>query len=108
MQIKNIYFVHPCIVECVNDDNLRERKLVFFDFKRNAIVNPSVDGKKLEFLTSYDDLMLVSQQINKIIADQKQDNNDNQDIIFEKQTNLNNIIKNIDESASNEFREIKS
>jgi len=108
MQIKNIYFVHPCILECVNDDNLCERKLVFFDFKRNAVVNPFIDGKKLEFLTSYDDLLLASQHINNMISNQQQDNNDYQDVIFEKQTNLNSIIKKIDESASNEFREIKS
>lgn len=107
MDIKNIYFVQPCIVEFLNEENLNERKLVFFDFQKKAIINPFVDGKKLDFLTKYEDLFLVSQKINKIISKQEENQNEDFNIILEKQTNLNNIVNNLSESKLDEFREIK-
>jgi len=109
MQIKNLYFVQPCIVECVSDENLHERKLVFFDFNKRSIVNPFVDGKKLDIITSYDELLEVSIRINKVIYEQEKNKEEsgNQELIFEKQTNLNNIIKTLNESSLNEFREVK-
>lgn len=107
MDIKNIYFVQPCIVEFLNEENLNERKLVFFDFQKKAIINPFVDGKKLDFLTKYEDLLLTSQKINKIISKQEENQNEDFNIILEKQTNLNNIVNNLSESKLDEFRETK-
>lgn len=107
MDIKNIYFVQPCIVEFLNEENLNERKLVFFDFQKKAIINPFVDGKKLDFLTKYEDLLLISQKINKIISKQEENQNEDFNIILEKQTNLNNIVNNLSESKLDEFRETK-
>lgn len=107
MIIKNLYFVQPCIVECVVEENITERKLVFFDFKKKAIVNPFVNGKTLEFMTSYEDLLNVSQRINDIISQEDNKEIEDSNIIFEKQTNLNNIVDNLHESNLNEFREIK-
>jgi hypothetical protein len=91
----------------VVEENITERKLVFFDFKKKAIVNPFVNGKTLEFMTSYEDLLNVSQRINDIISQEDNKEIEDSNIIFEKQTNLNNIVDNLHESNLNEFREIK-
>jgi len=107
MIIKNLYFVQPCIVEYMVEENIFERKLVFFDFKRKAVVNPFVNGKNLEFINDYEDLLNVSQKINNIISDEDNKETEDLSIIFEKQTNLNNIVDNLHESNLNEFREIK-
>jgi len=89
------------------EENIFERKLVFFDFKRKAVVNPFVNGKNLEFINDYEDLLNVSQKINNIISDEDNKETEDLSIIFEKQTNLNNIVDNLHESNLNEFREIK-
>jgi hypothetical protein len=89
------------------EENIFERKLVFFDFKRKAVVNPFVNGKNLEFINDYEDLLNVSRKINSIISDEDNKETEDLSIIFEKQTNLNNIVDNLHESNLNEFREIK-
>lgn len=107
MIIKNLYFVQPCIVEYMVEENIIERKLVFFDFKRKAVVNPFVNGKNLEFINDYEDLLNVSRKITNIISEEDNKETEDLSIIFEKQTNLNNIVDNLHESNLNEFREIK-
>jgi len=107
MDIKNIFFVQPCIVEFVNEENLSERKLIFFDFQKKAVINPFVDGKKLDYITKYEDLLLVSQKINKILSNQKKDQDEELDIILEKQTILNSEAENFSESKIDELRETK-
>lgn len=103
MNIEKLYFVQPVVVEYRNEDNLIKRKLVYFDMANKAIVNPFVDNNNFELINELVDLIEVSKKINEIISkvpEIKEDNN----FIFEKQTILDSIVKNIQESPIDELR----
>jgi len=103
MNIERLYFVQPVVVEYRNEDNLIKRKLVYFDMANKAIVNPFVDNNNFELINELVDLIEVSKKINEIISkvpEIKEDNN----FIFEKQTILDSIVKNIQESPIDELR----
>jgi hypothetical protein len=103
MNIERLYFVQPVVVEYRNEDNLTKRKLVYFDMANKAIVNPFIDNNNFELINELVDLIEVSKKINEIISkvpEIKEDNN----FIFEKQTILDSIVKNIQESPIDELR----
>jgi hypothetical protein len=103
MNIERLYFVQPVVVEYRNEDNLIKRKLVYFDMANKAVVNPFVDNNNFELINELVDLIEVSKKINEIISkvpEIKEDNN----FIFEKQTILDSIVKNIQESPIDELR----
>ena len=103
MNIERLYFVQPVVVEYRNEDNLIKRKLVYFDMANKAVVNPFIDNNNFELINELVDLIEVSKKINEIISkvpEIKEDNN----FIFEKQTILDSIVKNIQESPIDELR----
>lgn len=103
MNIERLYFVQPVVVEYRNEDNLTKRKLVYFDMANKAVVNPFIDNNNFELINELVDLIEVSKKINEIISkvpEIKEDNN----FIFEKQTILDSIVKNIQESPIDELR----
>ena len=103
MNIEKLYFVQPVVVEYRNEDNLTKRKLVYFDMANKAVVNPFIDNNNFELINELVDLIEVSKKINEIISkvpEIKEDNN----FIFEKQTILDSIVKNIQESPIDELR----
>lgn len=103
MNIEKLYFVQPVVVEYRNEDNLIKRKLVYFDMANKAIVNPFVDNNNFELINELVDLIEVSKKINEIISkvpEIKEDNN----FIFEKQTILDDIVKTIQETPTDELR----
>ena len=102
MHIEKLYFVQPVIVEYRDENNLLSRKLVYFDMVSKAVVNPFVDGNQLNLVNSTIDLLEASKKINELIKYiPKLDDND--DFIFQNQTNINNIIKNIEETSIDEL-----
>jgi len=103
MNIEKLYFVQPVVVEYRNEDNLINRKLVYFDMANKAVVNPFVDNNNFELINELVDLIEVSKKINEIISKVPEIKEDN-DFIFEKQTILNSIVKNIQESPIDELR----
>ena len=103
MNIERLYFVQPVVVEYRNEDNLINRKLVYFDMANKAIVNPFVDNNNFELINELVDLIEVSKKINEIISKVPEIKEDN-DFIFEKQTILDSIVKNIQESPIDELR----
>ena len=103
MNIERLYFVQPVVVEYRNEDNLTKRKLVYFDMANKAVVNPFIDNNNFELINELVDLMEISKKINEVISkvpEIKEDNN----FIFEKQTILDGIVKNIQESPIDELR----
>ena len=91
MNIERLYFVQPVVVEYRNEDNLINRKLVYFDMANKAVINPFVDNNNFELINELVDLIEVSKKINEIISkvpEIKEDNN----FIFEKQTILDSIV----------------
>jgi hypothetical protein len=103
MNIERLYFVQPVVVEYRNEDNLINRKLVYFDMANKAVINPFVDNNNFELINELVDLIEVSKKINEIISKVPEIKEDN-DFIFEKQTILNSIVKNIQESPIDELR----
>ncbi len=103
MNIERLYFVQPVVVEYRNKDNLINRKLVYFDMANKAVINPFVDNNNFELINELVDLIEVSKKINEIISKVPEIKEDN-DFIFEKQTILNSIVKNIQESPIDELR----
>lgn len=103
MNIEKLYFVQPVVVEYRNEDNLINRKLVYFDMANKAVINPFVDNNNFELINELVDLIEVSKKINEIISKVPEIKEDN-DFIFEKQTILNSIVKNIQESPIDELR----
>jgi hypothetical protein len=103
MNIEKLYFVQPVVVEYRNEDNLINRKLVYFDMANKAVVNPFVDNNNFELINELVDLIEVSKKINEIISKVPEIKEDN-DFIFEKQTILDSIVKNIQESPIDELR----
>ena len=106
MEIKNIYFVQPCIVEFVDKDNLSERRLVYFDLNRQAIINPYIDGKKIELLTDSENLIVVAKKIKEIIKQNQQFIEEDEDILA-NETILNNVSSQFKEKVLNEFGKIE-
>ena len=102
MNIEKLYFVQPVIAEYRDENNLIKRKLVYFDMASKAVINPFIDGNELDLIKSSVDLLQASKKINETIK-QNPKLDDNDDFIFKNQTNLNNIIKNIEESPVDEF-----
>jgi len=103
MNIERLYFVQPVVVEYRNEDNLIKRKLVYFDMASKAVINPFIDNNNFELINELVDLMEISKKINEVISkvpEIKEDNN----FIFEKQTILDGIVKNIQESPIDELR----
>lgn len=103
MNIERLYFVQPVVVEYRNEDNLINRKLVYFDMANKAVINPFVDNNNFELINELVDLMEVSKKINEVISKVPEIKEDN-DFIFEKQTILDSIVKNIQESPIDELR----
>jgi hypothetical protein len=103
MNIERLYFVQPVVVEYRNEDNLINRKLVYFDMANKAVINPFVDNNNFELINELVDLIEVSKKINEIISKVPEIKEDN-DFIFEKQTILDSIVKNIQESPIDELR----
>jgi hypothetical protein len=103
MNIEKLYFVQPVVVEYRNEDNLINRKLVYFDMANKAVINPFVDNNNFELINELVDLIEVSKKINEIISKVPEIKEDN-DFIFEKQTILDSIVKNIQESPIDELR----
>lgn len=103
MNIERLYFVQPVVVEYRNEDNLTKRKLVYFDMANKAVVNPFIDNNNFELINELVDLIEVSKKINEIISKVPEIKEDN-DFIFEKQTILDSIVKNIQESPIDELR----
>ena len=67
MNIEKLYFVQPVVVEYRNEDNLINRKLVYFDMANKAVINPFVDNNNFELINELVDLMEVSKKINEVI-----------------------------------------
>jgi len=103
MNIERLYFVQPVVVEYRNEDNLINRKLVYFDMANKAVINPFVDNNNFELINELVDLMEVSKKINEVISKVPEIKEDN-DFIFEKQTILDSIVKNMQESPIDELR----
>ena len=103
MNIEKLYFVQPVVVEYRNEDNLINRKLVYFDMANKAVINPFVDNNNFELINELVDLMEVSKKINEVISKVPEIKEDN-DFIFEKQTILDSIVKNMQESPIDELR----
>ena len=103
MNIEKLYFVQPVVIEYRNEDNLINRKLVYFDMANKAVINPFVDNNNFELINELVDLMEVSKKINEVISKVPEIKEDN-DFIFEKQTILDSIVKNIQESPIDELR----
>ena len=103
MNIEKLYFVQPVVVEYRNEDNSINRKLVYFDMANKAVINPFVDNNNFELINELVDLMEVSKKINEVIGKVPEIKEDN-DFIFEKQTILDSIVKNIQESHIDELR----
>ena len=103
MNIEKLYFVQPVVIEYRNEDNLINRKLVYFDMANKAVINPFVDNNNFELINELVDLIEVSKKINEIISKVPEIKEDN-DFIFEKQTILDSIVKNIQESPIDELR----
>ena len=68
MNIEKLYFVQPVVVEYRNEDNLINRKLVYFDMANKAVINPFVDNNNFELINELVDLMEVSKKINEVIS----------------------------------------
>jgi hypothetical protein len=68
-----------------------------------AVINPFVDNNNFELINELVDLIEVSKKINEIISKVPEIKEDN-DFIFEKQTILDSIVKNIQESPIDELR----
>ena len=103
MNIEKLYFVQPVVVEYRNEDNLINRKLVYFDMANKAVINPFVDNNNFELINELVDLTEISKKINEVISKVPEIKEDN-DFIFEKQTILDSIVKNMQESPIDELR----
>lgn len=103
MQIKNIFFPLPVIVDFLNDNNEEERKLLFLDQSKNTFL--SIDSSLTE-----ENLNFICTEINKKI------NHANQKIkTFEKEklvpiTDLNKIpefVKKVNEMREGQFEKFR-
>jgi hypothetical protein len=104
MHIEKLYFVQPVIVEYKNEDSLIKRKLVYFDMANKAVINPFVDNNNFELINELVDLMEVSKKINETINEIPQIKQEDNNFIFEKQTILDDIVKTIQETPTDELR----
>ena len=103
MNIEKLYFAQPVIVEYRNENNSINRKLVYFDMTSKAVINPFIDSNNFELISELVDLTEISKKINEVISKVPEIKEDN-DFIFEKQTILDSIVKNIQESPIDELR----
>ncbi len=103
MQIKNIFFPLPVIVDFLNDNNEEERKLLFLDQSKNTFL--SIDSSLTE-----ENLNFICTEINKKIT------HANQKIkTFEKEklvpiTDLNKIpefVKKVNEMREGQFEKFR-
>lgn len=106
MDLVKLYFVQPVIVEYKNENNLTLRKLVYFDLSKKAIIDPFIDGNIFELVKNDIDLLQISKKINEEINKNSEINQD-PNLILNQQTNINNIIKKIQEDSINEFRKVQ-
>ena len=60
MHIEKLYFVQPVIVEYKNEDSLIKRKLVYFDVRNKAVVDPFINNNNFELISELVDLIEIS------------------------------------------------
>jgi len=104
MNIEKLYFVQPVIVEYKNEDSLIKRKLVYFDMRNKAVVDPFINNNNFELISELVDLIEISKKINETISEVPEIKEEDNNFIFEKQTILDDIVKTIQESPTDELR----
>jgi hypothetical protein len=104
MHIEKLYFVQPVIVEYKNEDSLIKRKLVYFDMRNKAVVDPFINNNNFELISELVDLIEISKKINETISEVPEIKEEDNNFIFEKQTILDDIVKTIQESPTDELR----
>jgi hypothetical protein len=104
MHIEKLYFVQPVIVEYKNEDSLIKRKLVYFDVRNKAVVDPFINNNNFELISELVDLIEISKKINETISEVPEIKEEDNNFIFEKQTILDDIVKTIQESPTDELR----
>ena len=104
MHIEKLYFVQPVIVEYKNEDSLIKRKLVYFDMRNKAVVDPFINKNNFELISELVDLIEISKKINETINEIPQIKQEDNNFIFEKQTILDDIVKTIQETPTDELR----
>lgn len=104
MHIEKLYFVQPVIVEYKNEDSLIKRKLVYFDMRNKAVVDPFINKNNFELISELVDLIEISKKINETINEIPEIKQEDNNFIFEKQTILDDIVKTIQETPADELR----
>jgi hypothetical protein len=106
MQIKNIFFPLPVIVDLINDNGEEERKLIFYDQINNNFL-------PLDHSISDEDLKVICEKVTEnfddsIISDENYNENLSNFTDLNKIPNLIKKAEAMKESRSDKFRENKS
>jgi len=106
MQIKNIFFPLPVVVDLINDNGEEERKIIFYDQINNNFL-------PLDHSINEDDLQIICQKVsetfsNSIVSDENFDQNLSQLTDLNKIPNLVKKVESMKESHSDKFRKDKS
>ena len=106
MQIKNIFFPLPVIVDLINNNGEEERKLIFYDQINNNFLplDHSISNEDLEFICKN-----VSEKFNgHSISDENFDENLLNLTDLNKIPNLIKKVQSMKENKGDKFRKDKS
>lgn len=106
MQIKNIFFPLPVIVDLINDNGEEERKLIFYDQINNNFL-------PLDHSVNYEDLEVICKTVSEKLNDSViSDENFNENLLdltdLNKIPNLIKKVESMKESQSDKLRKSKS